>query len=83
MSEHDDNLLADLFKHPGFEVLKTRVNAELDRKALSLATLITRTDSPVDQRKVDRERGFQQGVLWFLNETKKRAKAFEKGGDTV
>ena len=82
---HDDNLLAEWLNHPGAAVAKARVEAEVARRAEALATLIVSTDAPLDQRKVDRERGFKRGAEWFLREAQRAARAFERnqGGETV
>jgi hypothetical protein len=83
---HDDNLLAEWLKHPGAQVAISRVNAEVERRVSALATLIIATNAPIDQRKVDEERGFKKGALWFLTEAKRGQKAFERskqGGETV
>ena len=82
---HEDNLLAEWLNHPGCRVAVDRVNAELLRRAQALATLIVSTDAPLDQRTVDRQRGFKNGAEWFLREAKRGERAFkrEQGGEQV
>lgn len=82
---HDDNLLAEWLKHPGAKVASDRVNAEIGRRTEALALLIVSTSAALDQRKVDEERGFKKGALWFLQEAKRGQRAFERnqGGETV
>lgn len=79
-SDHDA-ILADLLKHPGFEILKNRVDALRDEKALKLAKTMIFSNSEIDQRLVDEMRGFWRGVDWFIRETKRGANAFDKGVD--
>ena len=76
-SENDD-LLADLFRHPGWAELELRLVArkDFDTKTLALATLTATT--LIDQRKVDETRGFWRGADWFLKETKRGARAYER-----
>ena len=80
---HDENILADWLKHPGLKVAEARINAELDRRKNLLVTLTLGTDEPVDQRKVDKQRGVIEGVNLFLREAKRGARAFERnqGGE--
>lgn len=74
-----DAILADLLQHPGFEILKSRIEETKDKQALRLAGTMLHSNDLIDQRKVDEMRGFWRGVDWFIRETKRRANAFEKG----
>jgi hypothetical protein len=78
-SEHDDSLLADLLQHPGFEVLKKRSEDRAVEEALKLADTMLHSNAPINQRKIDEMRGFWRGVEWFIRETKRGARAFDKG----
>jgi hypothetical protein len=82
---HDYDLIAQIFQHPGFEALTARVNATQEAKRQALVTLILRTREPVDQSKVDFERGVMAGVELFLTEAAKAGRAFarNKDGETV
>jgi acyl-CoA reductase-like NAD-dependent aldehyde dehydrogenase len=85
MSDHDTDLVAQLFQHPGWKILEGRVNAEVERRQQALVTLILRTDHPLSEAKVDKNRGIIEGIDIFLSEARKAGRAFErdKGGDTV
>jgi len=78
-SDHDDALLDELFRHPGFDVLKKRIEETREDDALILANTIIRSTHPIPQRMVDERRGFWKGADWFLRETKRGASAFTKG----
>lgn len=79
--EHENVLLNDLFKHPGFEVLMQRIDKLSEEDALTLANTILHSGNPIDQRRVDEKRGFWRGVEWFIRETKKGARVFERMGE--
>jgi hypothetical protein len=80
-SDHDDALLAELLKHPGFEVLKSRSEERATEEALRLADTMLHSNHPTNQRKIDEMRGFWRGVEWFIRETKRGARAFDKGAE--
>jgi hypothetical protein len=75
---HDDDLIAQVFRHAGWETLVARVNATQEAKRQALVTMILRTREPVDQSKVDFERGVMAGVELFLTEAAKAGRAFDK-----
>jgi hypothetical protein len=75
------DLLADLFKHPGFKVLTERVEAEIERKKGHIISTALNTQTAVDQRKIDQTRGFIEGYKEFLKQTEKGSKAFDQGGE--
>ena len=83
MSDHDDNLLAEWLNHPGAKVAAARVNAEVQRRTDLLTIAILKSPLPIDQRAVDKQKGFGEGAEWFLREAKKGKRAFErdKGGE--
>ena len=78
-SDHDDALLAEVIKHPGFTVLRDRVERRRELGSLRLADKIIASNKPIEQREIDEERGFWRGVDWFIRETKRGASAFDKG----
>ena len=82
---HEDNLLAEWLNHPGCQVAKDRVAAEVKRRSDLLAVAIIKSENPIDQRAVDRQRGFGEGAEWFLREAKRGERAFkrEQGGEQV
>ncbi len=76
MGTISDDLLADLFQHPGFTVLKERLQERKNKDLDVLARSILYLNGEVDQRAIDEKRGFWRGADWFLTETKKGASAF-------
>jgi hypothetical protein len=82
---HDDDLIAQIFQHPGWQSLSDRVNEAQELKRKALVTLILHTREPVDQAKVDFERGVMAGVELFLTEAQKAGRAFARNqdGETV
>jgi hypothetical protein len=82
---HHDDLIAQVFQHPGWQALTDRVNAAQEFKRKALVTMILHTREPVVQSKVDFERGVMAGVELFLTEAQKAGRAFERNqdGETV
>ena len=79
--EHEDAQLDDLFRHPGFEVLKKRMHEQRTDDARILANTILHSNNVIDQRLIDERRGFWRGQDWFIRETKRGARAYTKGAE--
>lgn len=76
---HDDQLLAQLAQHPGWEVLEKRFLEKRDQYFVNLGRQIqgNRTE-PLDQRVIDEKRGFWLGGVWLLKEAKSAKATFER-----
>lgn len=56
-ARHDRDLLAQLAAHPGWPVWREYVEQEKQRYYQTLARRLATTTKPVDQRRLDEERG--------------------------
>jgi hypothetical protein len=54
----------------GFAILEERSERAIERRAYLLSQYILGSHQVVDQHKVDRERGFIEGVRWFFQEVR-------------
>ena len=67
---HDDQLVALVADHLGFAILEERAERAIKKRADLLAEFIIGSHLPLDQRSVDKERGFIEGVRWFFHEVR-------------
>lgn len=63
LSEHEQKLLAELTKHPGWAVLKGTVEASAEKRALGLSKVLLFTEDPVDQLALAYERGYYKAMF--------------------
>ena len=74
----NDELLADLFRHPGWPILTQRLKERKAKDTQSLALGILAVTTPLNQREIDETRGFWRGADYLLRETSNAAKALER-----
>ena len=65
-----DAVLADLARHPGWQVLAERAKAYQEKDAEVFAKAILRQREPIDQLAVARARGFWAGQRWMLRQVR-------------
>lgn len=63
LSDSEQQLLAELTKHPGWEVLKGTVESSAEKRALGLSKILLFTDDPVDQLSLAYERGYYKAMF--------------------
>jgi len=63
LSNNEQQLLADLTKHPGWAVLKGTVEASAQKRALGLSKVLLFTEDPVDQLSLAYERGYYKAMF--------------------
>jgi hypothetical protein len=62
LSPNEQQLLADLTKHPGWQILKQNVETSAEKRALGLAKILLFTDESVDQISLAYERGYYKAM---------------------
>ena len=73
-----DDLLVDLSRHPGWQVLKERMEAQQKREMDSLALFLLRNPAQVDQMALSRKRGFFSGQRWFMRAVERELAIFNR-----
>jgi hypothetical protein len=73
-----DDLLVDLARHPGFQVLKERMLAHQQREMESLGTFLLRSPDQLDPLALERKRGFYAGQRWFLRAVENELALFNR-----
>ena len=63
LSDREQQLLADLTKHPGWAVLKGTVETSAEKRALGLSKLLLFTDKTIDQLALAYERGYYKAMF--------------------
>lgn len=63
---HADETLADLARHPGWEILEQRARERQEREAGELTRYLLRHPDQLDPLKLARARGFWAGQRWVL-----------------
>lgn len=76
-----DELLADLARHPGWQVLADRVHAYQEQDAVALRDKLIREREPLDQLALARARGFWAGQRWILRAASNELAAFNRQDD--
>ena len=77
MSERQiDEILLDLARHPGWAILEQRVAAYQEAEATALGKTLIRGE--IDQRQLDRARGFWAGQRWLLRQVKHELSAYRR-----
>ncbi len=71
-----DDVLADLARHPGWEVLRERANAEQEKQASSLRDFLLLNPAALDPLKLERARGFWAGQRWLLRQASNELSAY-------
>ena len=63
LSDNDQQLLADLTKHPGWAVLKGTVESSAEKRALGLSKVLLFTQEEIDQNALAYERGYYRAMF--------------------
>jgi len=70
--------LGELKRHPSWAVLKEILEAKKERRFAHFARELMAGREPVDQRKLDFERGFWAGITYILANPEHAEREFEK-----
>jgi hypothetical protein len=76
MSRPADDVLADLARHPGWQILEERAKANHEREAETLRDYILRNPAALDPMKLERARGFWAGQRWLLRQARHELSAY-------
>ena len=74
LTPNEQQLLAELTKHPGWQVLKQIVEENAERKALSVAKQLLHTLEPLNQEQLFYDRGYWQAMTDLINKPERAAK---------
>lgn len=75
MPDEDTHVLVDLARHPGFALLRTRLEQRHRRDVESVAAQLVAGEL-VDQRVLDKRHGFWLGGRWLLREAEHELRSF-------
>jgi hypothetical protein len=73
-----EDVLADLARHPGWQILEERVLEHQKREAETLRDFILKNPAALDPMKLERERGFWAGQRWLLRQARHELSAYAR-----